>query len=145
MAIRRVHRKTDRTPEEQAEESTPSASNSSATGRRRRSCSRQGITPGPTGMGMSWRMPFEPCLDQTESGSGEELPWPKSPRHRASSKGMLSRLENGKILNPTISTLHRYAAAVGMSLALTVQESQGRRRDRKGRDPQKPNRPETFR
>ncbi len=27
-------------------------------------------------------------------------------------KGMLSRLENGKILNPTLATLWRYTAAV---------------------------------
>ena len=36
-------------------------------------------------------------------------------------KGMLSRLENGKILNPTMATLWRYADAVGMQVALTVE------------------------
>ena len=33
-------------------------------------------------------------------------------------KGMLSRLENGKILNPTLSTLWRYARVVGVELRL---------------------------
>jgi DNA-binding XRE family transcriptional regulator len=33
-------------------------------------------------------------------------------------KGMISRLENGKLLNPTISTLWRYARAVGVELRL---------------------------
>ena len=28
-------------------------------------------------------------------------------------KGYLSRLENGKVLNPTFETLYRYAAAIG--------------------------------
>jgi hypothetical protein len=36
-------------------------------------------------------------------------------------KGMLSRLENGKILNPTMATLWRYAEAVGMQVALAVE------------------------
>ena len=29
---------------------------------------------------------------------------------------MLSRLENGKILNPTVATLWSYAGAIGMTL-----------------------------
>ena len=36
--------------------------------------------------------------------------------------GMLSRLENGKVENPTLSTLGRYARAVGLSLELQVGE-----------------------
>ena len=36
-------------------------------------------------------------------------------------KGMLSRLENGKILNPTMTTLWRYAEAIGVRVALTVE------------------------
>ena len=36
-------------------------------------------------------------------------------------KAMLSRLENGKILNPTVTTLWRYAEAVGMTLKLTAE------------------------
>ncbi len=36
-------------------------------------------------------------------------------------KGMLSRLENGKILNPTMTTLWRYAEAIGMRVALRVE------------------------
>ena len=36
-------------------------------------------------------------------------------------KAMLSRLENGKILNPTVATLWRYAEAVGMSLKLSAE------------------------
>src|SRR5437660_391501 len=35
--------------------------------------------------------------------------------------GMLSRLENGKILNPTLSTLWRYAGAIGVRVDLVVQ------------------------
>jgi hypothetical protein len=35
-------------------------------------------------------------------------------------KGMISRLENGKILNPTMTTLWRYAESIGMQVTLTV-------------------------
>jgi hypothetical protein len=35
--------------------------------------------------------------------------------------GMLSRLENGKVLNPTISTLWRYAEAVGARVNLEIE------------------------
>jgi transcriptional regulator with XRE-family HTH domain len=34
---------------------------------------------------------------------------------------MLSRLENGKILNPTIATLWRYADAIGAQVSLAVE------------------------
>ena len=33
-------------------------------------------------------------------------------------RGMLSRLENGKILNPTMATLWRYADAIGSQVSL---------------------------
>ena len=35
--------------------------------------------------------------------------------------GMLSRLENGKILNPTMATLWRYADAIGAQVSLNVE------------------------
>jgi hypothetical protein len=36
-------------------------------------------------------------------------------------RGMLSRLENGKILNPTMATLWRYANAIGVQVFLGVE------------------------
>jgi Helix-turn-helix domain len=36
---------------------------------------------------------------------------------------LLSRLENGKILNPTMSTLWRYADAIGAQVVLAVEPS----------------------
>jgi Helix-turn-helix len=36
-------------------------------------------------------------------------------------RGMLSRLENGKILNPTMATLWRYADAIGAQVSLGVE------------------------
>jgi Helix-turn-helix domain len=38
-------------------------------------------------------------------------------------KGMISRLENGKILNPTVGTLWRYADAVGMRVSLSAEKA----------------------
>jgi hypothetical protein len=35
-------------------------------------------------------------------------------------RGMLSRLENGKILNPTMATLWRYSEAIGARISLCV-------------------------
>jgi transcriptional regulator with XRE-family HTH domain len=37
--------------------------------------------------------------------------------------GTISRLENGRLPNPTLSTLQRYAASIGMRLALEVHET----------------------
>jgi hypothetical protein len=37
-------------------------------------------------------------------------------------KGMLSRLENGKILNPTLATLWRYAEAIGVRVSLAIEK-----------------------
>ncbi len=37
-------------------------------------------------------------------------------------KAMLSRLENGKILNPTVATLWSYAGAIGMTLRLSAEK-----------------------
>ena len=36
-------------------------------------------------------------------------------------KGMLSRLENGKLLNPTLATLWRYAEAIGARIKLEAE------------------------
>jgi len=36
-------------------------------------------------------------------------------------RALLSRLENGKLLNPTMSTLWRYANAIGAQVSLTVE------------------------
>jgi hypothetical protein len=38
---------------------------------------------------------------------------------------MLPRLENGKIMNPTLTTLWRYAEAVGMQVGLAVEALPG--------------------
>jgi XRE family transcriptional regulator, regulator of sulfur utilization len=35
-------------------------------------------------------------------------------------RALLSRLENGKILNPTMATLWRYADAIGAQVSLAV-------------------------
>ena len=37
-------------------------------------------------------------------------------------KAMLSRLENGKILNPTVATLWSYAGAIGMTLRFSAEK-----------------------
>jgi hypothetical protein len=38
-------------------------------------------------------------------------------------KAMLSRLENGKILNPTVATLWSYASAIGMTLRFSAEKA----------------------
>jgi hypothetical protein len=46
-------------------------------------------------------------------------------------RGMLSRLENGKILNPTMATLWRYADAIGAQVSLSVESPPAEVRSRK--------------
>jgi DNA-binding XRE family transcriptional regulator len=113
MAIRRVHREVSRTPEEMAEleairdriqrdrpgpDDAPSLQRHgdvlallSVLSSLKRERERRGLT-----------------LDEVSRRSGID-------------KGMLSRLENGKVLNPTVGTLHRYAEAVGATLSMVVQ------------------------
>lgn len=51
---------------------------------------------------------------------GANLPLSEISLRSGISKAMLSRLENGKLLNPTFITLQRYARAVGATLNLVV-------------------------
>jgi hypothetical protein len=121
MAIRRVHRTTERTPEEQAEidavreqfqRDRPTEEELLATGDYSGPHQHGDVLALLSSLASIKRERERRGLTLTEVSEASGL-----------DKGMLSRLENGKILNPTISTLHRYAAAVGLSLALTVQES----------------------
>src|SRR4051794_14727154 len=119
MAIRRVHRKIERTPEELAELCAARAQ-------------LQRDRPGTEDLAAKDDLegPFHhgdvmaflsavAMLKQDRERQGLTLA--EVSERSGLDKGMLSRLENGKILNPTITTLWRYAEAVGSRVSLVVE------------------------
>lgn len=119
MAIRRVHRKIERTPEqlaelkaarEQFQREKPSLDDLAASGN----------FEGPYRHGDL--MAFLSAIAELK-GRREQLGLSLADVSARSGldTGMLSRLENGKILNPTMATLWRYAEAVRMQVALAVE------------------------
>jgi hypothetical protein len=120
MAIRRVHRKIERTPEQMAElraareafqRDKPSLDDLDASG----------DYEGPYRHGdvMSFLSAVATLRRERERRG---LTLAEVSDRSGLDKGMLSRLENGKILNPTLTTLWRYAEAIGATIALVVEE-----------------------
>jgi hypothetical protein len=120
MAIRRVHRKIERTPEQRAElravrdkfqHEKPSLDDLVASG----------DYEGPFRHGDV--MAFLSAIAQLKrERETRGLSLADVSERSGLDKGMLSRLENGKIMNPTLTTLWRYAKAVGMQVGLSVEE-----------------------
>jgi hypothetical protein len=119
MALRRVHRKIERTPEQLAElraarddfqRNRPSLEDLVASG----------DYEGPFAHGdvMAFLSAIAELKRERER---RRLSLADVSDRSGLDKGMLSRLENGKIMNPTLSTLWRYANAVGMRVALGVE------------------------
>lgn len=119
MALRRIHRKVERTPEEVAE--------LRATRER-----FQREKPGLDDLVASdeYEGPFRHGDVMAFLAAVAELKRERDRRgltlaevsdRSGLDKGMLSRLENGKILNPTMTTLWRYAEAIGMQVTLKVE------------------------
>jgi len=119
MAIRRVHRKIERTPEQLAElravrekfqREKPSLDDLVASG----------DYEGPFRHGDV--MAFLSAIAQLKHERERRgLSLADVSERSGLDKGMLSRLENGKIMNPTLTTLWRYAEAVGMQVGLAVE------------------------
>jgi ribosome-binding protein aMBF1 (putative translation factor) len=118
---KRIHHKTERTPEELAELRAE---------RERFSRTRPG--PGDLTASSDYDGPYRQgdlmallsalaTLRQERERQGLSLA--EVSDRSGLDKGMLSRLENGKILNPTVATLWRYADAVGMSLKLSAEKA----------------------
>ena len=119
MALRRIQRKIERTPEEAAELCAT-----------REAFQRD--RPGPDDVDQlgDYDGPFRHAdvmtllltiatLKQEREHRGMTLA--EAAERSGLDKGMLSRLENGKILNPTVNTLWRYAEAVGMKMNLSAE------------------------
>lgn len=118
MALHRVHRKIERTPEELAELRAA-----------REQLSRE--RPGPEELIASgeYEGPFRQgdvmeflsavaALRRARERRGLSLA--DVSERSGLDRGMLSRLENGKVLNPTLTTLWRYAEAIGVRIKLGV-------------------------
>lgn len=119
MALRRVHRKIERTPEELAGLNAERERLQSARPTQE-SLSDSGEYDGPYRHGdvMAFLSAIA-ILKRERERRGLSLA--DVSEHSGLDKGMLSRLENGKILNPTLSTIWRYAEAVGARVSLTVE------------------------
>jgi len=123
MAIRRVHRKIERTPEQLAElravrdkfqREKPSLDDLIASG----------DYEGPFRHGDV--MAFLSAIAQLKRERERRgLSLADVSERSGLDKGMLSRLENGKIMNPTQTTLWRYADAVGTQVGLAVEALPG--------------------
>jgi hypothetical protein len=120
MALRRVHRKVERTPEqlaelraarEQFQRDRPGLDDLIASGQ----------YEGPYRQGDVLAL-LESVARLKGDRERRGLTLTEISERSGLDKGMLSRLENGKILNPTLSTLWRYAAAIGARVSLAVED-----------------------
>lgn len=120
MALRRIYRKTERTPAEQAELCAV-----------REAFQRDRPGPGDLVASGEYDGPFRHADVMALLSTLAEI---KHERERQGltladvsersglDKGMLSRLENGKILNPTMGSLWKYSDAVGMTFRLSAEK-----------------------
>jgi transcriptional regulator with XRE-family HTH domain len=117
MALRRVYRKIERTPEQLAElravrarfqSEKPSLDDLAA--------SQDYEGPFRHGDVMAFLMAIAELKQERERAG---LSLADVSDRTGLDKGMLSRLENGKILNPTLSTLYRVAGAMGRDVAIS--------------------------
>jgi ribosome-binding protein aMBF1 (putative translation factor) len=120
MALRRIQRKTERTPEELAELRA-----ARATFQRDRPAQDEitasGDSEGPFRQGdITALLSALAALKRERERQGLSLA--EVSERSGLDKGMISRLENGKILNPTVTTLWRYADAVGMRMNLSAEK-----------------------
>jgi transcriptional regulator with XRE-family HTH domain len=127
MAAKRIHMKTERAPEEQGllqevrqrfQENKPSIDDLVESG--------EFNEPVPHGEYLAVRQAAA-ALRKAREEAGLSLA--EAAKRSGIDKGALSRLENGQQLNPTFHTLSRYAHALGMRWAWTLEaESLGRKK-----------------
>jgi hypothetical protein len=118
---RRIHRKTERTPEELAELKAE-RERFSRTRPGPEELTGSGDFDGPSRQGdLMALLSALATLRQERERQGLSLA--DVSERSGLEKAMLSRLENGKILNPTVATLWRYADAVGMTLKLSAEKA----------------------
>src|ERR1700730_9908554 len=120
MALRRIQRKTERTPEELAEvRATREAFQRERPGQDEIAAS--GDCEGPFRQGdIMALLSTLATLKQERERRG--MTRAEASERSGLDKGMLSRLENGKILNPTVNTLWKYAEAVWMRVSMLAEK-----------------------
>ena len=120
MALRRVYRKTERTPAELAELRAV-----------REAFQRDRPGPGDLVASGEYDGPFRHGDVMALLSTLGEIKHERERRgltlanvseRSGLDKGMLSRLENGKILNPTMASLWKYSRAVGMALRMSAEK-----------------------
>jgi ribosome-binding protein aMBF1 (putative translation factor) len=121
MTLRRVQRKTERTPEEMAElRAVRESFQREQPGQDELVAS--GDYDGPFRQGdIMTLLSALATLKRERERQGLSLA--EISERSGLDKGMISRLENGKILNPTVNTLWKYANAVGMTVSMSAEKA----------------------
>jgi ribosome-binding protein aMBF1 (putative translation factor) len=121
MTLRRVQRKTERTPEEMAElRAVRESFQREQPGQDELVAS--GDYDGPFRQGdIMTLLSALATLKRERERQGLSLA--EISDRSGLDKGMISRLENGKILNPTVNTLWKYANAVGMTVSMSAEKT----------------------
>jgi ribosome-binding protein aMBF1 (putative translation factor) len=121
MALRRVQRKTERTPEQMAElRAVRESFQREQPGQDELVAS--GDYDGPFRQGdIMTLLSALATLKRERERQGLSLA--EISERSGLDKGMISRLENGKILNPTVNTLWKYANAVGMTVSMSAEKA----------------------
>jgi ribosome-binding protein aMBF1 (putative translation factor) len=121
MALRRVQRKTERTPEQMAElRAVRESFQREQPGQDELVAS--GDYDGPFRQGdIMTLLSALATLKRERERQGLSLA--EISERSGLDKGMISRLENGKILNPTVNTLWKYANAVGMTVSMSAENA----------------------
>jgi ribosome-binding protein aMBF1 (putative translation factor) len=121
MTLRRVQRKTERTPEEMAElRAVRESFQREQPGQDELVAS--GDYDGPFRQGdIMTLLSALATLKRERERQGLSLA--EISDRSGLDKGMISRLENGKILNPTVNTLWKYANAVGMTVSMSAEKA----------------------
>jgi ribosome-binding protein aMBF1 (putative translation factor) len=121
MALRRVQRKTERTPEQMAElRAVRESFQREQPGQDELVAS--GDYDGPFRQGdIMTLLSALATLKRERERQGLSLA--EISDRSGLDKGMISRLENGKILNPTVNTLWKYANAVGMTVSMSAEKT----------------------
>ena len=121
MALRRIQRETDRTPEELAKlRATREAFQRGRPDEDEIAAASDSEGPFRHGDIMTLLSTIATCKQERER---KGMTLEQVSEYSGLDKGMLSRLENGKILNPTVHTLWRYAEAVGMKMSLSAERA----------------------
>lgn len=120
MSVKRVYRKAERTPAQIAELEAIRAHYQATKPTLDEAVAESGVAAVPLGEVLAMHAVLAQ-LKQERVRRGMSLADVERISHI--DQACLSRLENGKVVNPTVSTISRFAAALGKSVGYTLTDS----------------------